>query len=66
MPPSSQQENNDSEPHSSRKRSAEDDTNDEDIDKELLDLSCISFVPLCDEDRLLIHGFDATDAFYKL
>ncbi|KAG0787255.1 hypothetical protein G6F22_007378 [Rhizopus arrhizus] len=45
---------------------AEDDTNDEDIDTELLDPSCISFVPLCDEDRLLIHGFDATDAFYKL
>lgn len=57
---SPQQENNDSEPHSSRKRS------DEDIDTELLDLSCISFVPPWSEDHLSIHGFNATDAFYKL
>lgn len=66
MPPSSQQENYDSEPHSSRKRSAKDDTNDEDIDTELLDSLFISFVPPCNEDHLLIHGFGATDAFYKL
>ncbi|KAI8365238.1 uncharacterized protein BYT42DRAFT_550131 [Radiomyces spectabilis] len=59
------QESNGVPPDSSKKRNAEDVVDVDGVDAELMGTSCLSIIPPCDDDKLMIDGFDATYAFFN-
>ncbi|KAL7335695.1 hypothetical protein PS15p_201130 [Mucor circinelloides] len=63
MPPAPQHQESNDVP--SKKRSVDEIVDVEDVDTELMDHSCLSIIPPCDDDRLMVGDFDATNAFYN-